>query len=89
MAKKRSHKIFELKLDKINARFAQGNLHFMPTHTHTHTHTYIYIHTSLLKHYLQIIYKIRGLYINYTKNTYNSISKKKKKKQIKMGRGSE
>ena len=40
MAKKGSHKILKLKLDKINARFAQGNLDFMPTHTHTHTHTH-------------------------------------------------
>ena len=75
MAKKGSHKILKLKLDKINARFAQGNLDFMPTHTHTHTHT----HTLLLKSYLQIIYQIRGLYTNYTKDTYNSTSKKKKK----------
>ena len=48
MAKKGSHKILELKLDKMNARFAQGNLDFMPTHTHTHTHTYIYFVTKKL-----------------------------------------
>ena len=48
MAKKRSHKIFELKLDKINARFAQGNLHFMPTHTHTHIYIYTHFVTKTL-----------------------------------------
>ena len=76
MAKKGSHKILELKLDKMNARFAQGNLDFMPTHTHTHTHIY----TLLLKSYLQIIYQRRGLYTNYIKNTYNSISNNNNKK---------
>ena len=73
MAKKGSHKILELKLDKINARFAQGNLDFTLTHTHTHTHT----HTLLLKSYLQKIYQIRGLYTSYTKDKHNSTSKKK------------
>lgn len=80
MAKKGSHKILELKLDKINARFAQGNLDFTLTHTHTHTYT------LLLKSYLQKIYQVRGLYTSYTKDKYNSTSKKKK---IKMGKGSE
>ena len=77
MAKKGSRKILELKLEKINARFAQGNLDFMLTHTHTHTHRHT--HTLLLKSYLQKIYQIRGLYTSYTKDKHNSTSKKRDK----------
>ena len=48
MAKKGSRKILELKLEKINARFAQGTLDFMLTHTHTHTQTHTHFVTEKL-----------------------------------------
>lgn len=39
------------------------------------------------KRYLQAIYPIKGLYLKYTRNSYNVTSKKKKKKpDLKIGR---
>ena len=79
MAKKGSHKILELKLDKINARFAQGNLDFMLTHTHTHTH---FVTEKLFAKNISNKGFVHKLHKGQTQLNIQ-------KKDIKMGKGSE